>query len=87
MGEREPDHDTFTEQVLRIFKGEPPVSAIDWQKEWRRLAALTAGLEAGDPRLAPVMRLLGKCDDFFLRADAAGFTRTARQVEEAMRQR
>ncbi|MEO7862434.1 MAG: hypothetical protein ABIU05_18780 [Nitrospirales bacterium] len=62
---------------------EPP---IDWLQEWRRLAAITAGLGPDDPRLPLVLTHLDECDEAFLNGHVATFTRAAVKVEQVMQQ-
>lgn len=84
MGDREQNHDTFNQQVLRIFRGEP-VPALDWEGQWKHLATATAGLEPGDCRLPSVSAYLNECDEAFAQGDAPAFARAAQKVAEAMR--
>jgi hypothetical protein len=60
---------------------------IDWLADWRHLAELTSGIEAGDPRLAGVLTALDACDTAFLAGDYSAFTLAAVTVEEAMKAR
>ena len=64
-----------------------PHQPVDWLYEWRLLAALTAGMEAGDSRLPAVFQALDQCDTAFLAGDYSAFMLAASHVQEAMKPR
>jgi hypothetical protein len=71
----------------RVRQAVPPIrhTGIDWLAAWRKVAALTSGLTADDPRLPIVMAILNECDNAFLRGDWSAFERAAGQVRTAIR--
>jgi hypothetical protein len=77
-------------QLLEKARGKVrmiPRQPVDWLLEWRHLAAITAGFEAGDPRLGSVFSALEVCDSAFIAGDYPAFTRAVLKVEEAVKSR
>lgn len=66
--------------VSRVVKVPGAVPAVNWLTEWRQLAAETSGLLPDDPRLAPVLEGLSRCDEAFLANDYPGFLRAKAAV-------
>ena len=71
------------EQGYRLLvkaSGKVKETTRDWSPTWRELAALPAGLTAGDPRLP----LLHACDNAYLNGNWEAFCHAAARVRSAV---
>jgi hypothetical protein len=55
-----------------------------WTEQWRDLARVTDRLLPDDPRLAPVLDSLSKCDHFYKLQELDGFTKASQRVRRLM---
>ena len=61
-------------------KAQPRADGADWLAEWHRLARITHGITADDPRFQPVMAALDQCDVAFLANDWLAFQQAVARV-------
>ena len=81
----------FLESIKEILKQELPTTPRPergshewWVAQWKDLATVTDRLLPDDPRVAPVLDSLSKCDHYYKLQDLDGFTKASQQVQRLM---
>ncbi len=62
----------------------PP--SCDWQSAWRKVAALTDGIQDDDPRVTSVLEGLKHCDEAYNRGDYLTFHEHVRGLEALLKE-